>query len=111
MALYLFIFDGYNIFIYLLLRWHMFIDIFEHKLDVTAIGPYISCEKGKHIQSFMLALDRRSVDLMEKTWRCPDPNEDRIQWILDTEVVICRQGLFYFLIKGFFCKKKTLAKD
>ena len=71
----------------------MFADIFEHNANVTAIGPYISCEFNKHIQSFMLALDKRSVDLLEKTWRCPYVDETRYKWIVDTEVVICRQTL------------------
>ena len=65
----------------------MFTDIFEHNANVTAIGPYLSCQYNKHIQSFLIALDRRSVDLLEKTWRCPYKNETRDKWIMDTEVV------------------------
>ena len=76
----------------------MFVDIFEQKPNVTAIGPYISCEFSKHIQSFMIALDRRSVNLLEKTWRCPGPNEKRITWIKDTEVVIYLES-YIFVIK------------
>ncbi len=53
-----------------------------------AIGPYISCEFNKHIQSFAIALDRRGLEVLEKTWRCPCINEDKGDWIIDTEVVI-----------------------
>ena len=51
------------------------------------MGPYISCEHNKHIQSFAIVLDWRGLDVLEKTWRCPCENECRLEWILDTEVV------------------------
>ena len=65
----------------------MFTDLFKNDGNIVAIGPYISCEYSKHIQSFMIALDRRGVDVLENTWRCPCINEDRGDWIKDTEVV------------------------
>ena len=55
--------------------------------NVVVVGPYLSCEKEKHIQSFFVALDKRSIGILEKTWRCPNKNENRFSWILDTEVV------------------------
>ncbi len=65
--------------------------------SLVAVGPYMSCEFGKHIQSFFVGLDRRSLEIMEKTWRCPNLKEDRMSWIIDTEVVI-------FFGKLFNCK-------
>ena len=82
----------------------MFADIFEHNANLTAIGPYISCEFNKHIQSFMIALDRRSVNLLEKTWLCPYVYENRMAWIKDTEVVICLPPLIPNLISKFLIK-------
>ena len=35
----------------------------------------------------MIVVDKRGIDIMERTWRCPCINEDRGDWIIDTEVV------------------------
>jgi hypothetical protein len=35
----------------------------------------------------MIALDKRSIGALEKTWRCPCINENRYTWINETEVV------------------------
>ena len=69
------------------LRWFIFVDMLKNDPNVVAVGPYISCEYNKHIQSFMIALDGRGLGVIEKTWRCPCLNEDRGDWIRDTEVV------------------------
>ena len=61
---------------------------------------------------------------MEKTWRCPNLKEDKLSWIIDTEVVIflgdfflkyrnvCRGILFNFVFSkcryGYLGKKKTI---
>ena len=65
----------------------MFIVLFEENANVVAVGPYLSCEFDKHIQSFMLVLDKRSIPILEKTWRCPYENEGKMAWIQETEVV------------------------
>ena len=67
--------------------WLIFVDMFARDSNVVAVGPFISCEFFKHIQSFFIALDRRGVDVLEKTWRCPFANEKRFDWIMETEVV------------------------
>ena len=69
-------------------------DMFKNDPNVVAIGPYISCEINKHIQSFMIVLDGRGLEVLEKIWRCPCLNENRGGWIRDTEVV----RLIFFLI-------------
>jgi hypothetical protein len=56
--------------------------------NIVAVGPYISCEVNKHLQSFFVCLDRRGVQILEKIWRCPNKNEERVTWIHQTEVVI-----------------------
>ena len=81
------------------LRWHIFTDFFEKDSNLVALGPYISCEYNKHIQSFAIALDRRGLDVLEKTWRCPCINEYRGDWILDTEVVLTKNRIFFFLFE------------
>ena len=63
------------------------------------LGPYISCECNRHIQSFAIALDRRGLEVLEKTWRCPCEHEDRGEWILDTEVV--NKALFSIFLKDY----------
>jgi hypothetical protein len=62
--------------------------------SLVAVGPYMSCEFGKHIQSFFVGLDRRSLLIMETTWRCPNLKEDRMSWIIDTEVVIFEETFY-----------------
>jgi hypothetical protein len=53
----------------------------------TAIGPYISCELNPHIQSFMIAVDKRALPLLKYAYRCPRVTDlTRRHWITDTEV-------------------------
>ena len=68
-------------------RWYVFIDLFVVDSNLVAMGPFISCEHHKHIQSFMLVVDKRGLAVVEKTWRCPHLNEQRTAWVMDTEVV------------------------
>jgi hypothetical protein len=61
--------------------------MFEMDPNIVAVGPYISCSPAKHIQSFFVGLDRRSIGIAEKIWRCPNLKEKKLPWILETEVV------------------------
>ena len=61
--------------------------MFEYDSYIVIVGSYISCEIDKHVQSFAFAIDQRMIDLLMKTWRCPRVNENRRDWIIDTEVV------------------------
>ena len=47
----------------------------------------MSCEFGYHIQSFMFVVDKRGLDVMTETFYCLALNKDRLEWIIDTEVV------------------------
>jgi hypothetical protein len=67
--------------------WEMFTDMFERFENTVIVGPYMSCEKAPHIQSFLIAADRRGLQLIKEVWRCPRLDEKRILWIYDTEVV------------------------
>ena len=75
-------------------------DMFETDSNIVSVGPYISCEYAKHVQSFFVGLDRRSIGILESTWRCPNLNEEKQSWIVQTEVVIKESFLF---------KKKNMA--
>ena len=68
----------------------MFVDLFQKYKNAAAIGPYISCEYGQHIQSFMISVDKRGLAVMKSVYRCPVGEEattsGRMNWIIDTEV-------------------------
>ncbi len=87
-------------------RWSIFVDLFEMDPNVVAVGPYLSCDVAKHIQGFFVALDKRSIRTLEKTWRCPHVNEDRYLWILDTEVVF-----FKFYVSSVKIRTTTTFSD
>ena len=71
---------------------------FKNKRLVAA-GPYLSCEQHPHIQSFFIALDKRGLKILKKTWRCQNEDENKEMWISDTEVVLIFLLLIYrFLI-------------
>ena len=60
---------------------------FENNERLVAVGPYLSCQQHPHIQSFFIAVDKRGLDILKKTWRCQLKDENRDFWITDTEVV------------------------
>jgi hypothetical protein len=66
--------------------------MFNQYTKTVAIGPYLSCEFHTHIQSFALALDKRGLALLKRTFRCPRADKDftRLAWIIDTEVRLGR---------------------
>jgi hypothetical protein len=69
--------------------WEMFLDLFDKYTNAVAFGPYLSCEFGPHIQSFMIGLDRRGLAIMKQVYRCPvgeEAKSGRMNWIIDTEV-------------------------
>lgn len=49
----------------------MFLDMFEKFPRAAAVGPYLSCEYNPHIQSFIVALDKRGLSVLKEVWRCP----------------------------------------
>ena len=65
----------------------MFTQIFENYPKTAVAGPYFSCETNPHIQSFMLAIDKRGLFFMKQVFRCPNQNEEKTSWIYDTECV------------------------
>ena len=75
--------------------------MFLNNQKIVAVGPYLSCQHHPHIQSFLIVLDIRGLQLLKKTWRCPNEGEDKTNWIIDTEVVI-----FIF----FWCLNKKSHK-
>lgn len=64
----------------------MFSDLFDKYTNTVAIGPYLSCEFAPHIQSFMIAVDRRGLSVLRTVYRCPYANEDKSRWVPDIEV-------------------------
>ena len=79
----------------------MFIQIFENHPKTAVAGPYFSCYDNiqsftsPHIQSFMMAVDKRGLFFMKKIFRCQKLNETKFSWICHTEIV-CIYLLFYF---------------
>ena len=61
--------------------------MFFNNPKLAAVGPYFSCMHHPHIQSFFIVVDIRGLKLFKETWRCPQKNENRDNWIIDTEVV------------------------
>ena len=62
--------------------------MFLNNEKVVAVGPYLSCMHHPHIQSFFIVVDIRGLEVLKSTWRCPNHNEDKTHWIIDTEVVL-----------------------
>jgi hypothetical protein len=69
--------------------------MFERNKNLVACGPYVSCEKHPHIQSFMIVLDQRGLSILSKTWRCKLESETRGHWVENTEVVIMHSTRLY----------------
>ena len=76
-----------NFLIFFSPRWKIFTNVFKSNPKVAATGPYLSVEQHPHIQSFLIALNRIGLEIMESTWRCPVLGEDKYEWIRNTEVV------------------------
>ena len=60
--------------------------MFETNKHLGACGPYVSCEKTPHIQTFMIAFNKNGLNILENTWRCIRDNETRGEWVERTEV-------------------------
>ena len=73
--------------------------MFQRNKNLVACGPYVSCEKHPHIQSFMIVLDHRGLDILSQTWRCKLESETRSEWVDRTEVVV--KSLFLFLTSNY----------
>lgn len=69
--------------------------MFERNKNLVACGPYISCEQHPHIQSFMIVLDHRGLDILSKTWRCKLNSETKLEWVNRTEVVIMKFKIMF----------------
>lgn len=74
--------------------WYMAIDVFKYYPKTAAVGPYFSCEKNKHIQSFFIALNKNGLRLIKEVWRCPNTREKRFDWIVQTETVSKEGSIF-----------------
>ena len=57
----------------------------------------------------MLVLDKRSIPILEKTWRCPYQNETKMDWIQETEVVFTLVDAIIVYAKGIKEGLKVLA--
>lgn len=66
----------------------MFIDMFKYYPgDTVAVGPFLACRPRIHLQSFLLCVNRRGLDILNNVFRCRKPDEDWYDWIQQTEVV------------------------
>ena len=74
--------------------------MFQSNSNNVAVGSSLSCEMGKHLQSYAIAVDQRVIGLLMSTWRCPNGQETRTMWIAETEVVNVFHGSVYFQL-GF----------
>jgi hypothetical protein len=78
---------------FIIQRWQVFTDLFAKFKYAAAVGPYLNCEFHPHIQSMVLALDKRGFAIMKEVFRCPvrEQNETKRAWILATEVELGRR--------------------
>lgn len=73
----------------------MFTDILKMFPKTAAVGPYLNCEFHPHIQSFFMVYNQNGLEILLNTLYCRTPTEtDRLQYIINTEVVCFFNNLF-----------------
>ena len=67
----------------------MFTDTFRYYPNNTvAVGPYLSGGPTPHVQSCLICVDQRGLQVVKEVFRCKKNSEESSGvWVTDTEVV------------------------